>query len=64
MSMRFRATNDQFIDLLKPEALAEAANTRRQQAILRLQPGYDHSYFFVSSFIEEHVIFHANALYA
>ena len=57
-------TQDQFIDLLKPEALAEAANTRRQQAILRLQPGYDHSYFFVSSFIEEHVIFHANALYA
>lgn len=57
-------TNDQFIDLLRPEALAEAANARRQQATLRLQPGYDHSYFFVSSFMEDHVAFHAEALYA
>ena len=57
-------TNDQFIDLLKPEAFAEAANARRQQATLRLQPGYDHSYFFVSTFMEDHVAFHAEALYA
>ncbi|GFE49229.1 S-formylglutathione hydrolase [Roseobacter cerasinus] len=57
-------TNDQFIDLLKPEALAEATAARRQQATLRMQPGYDHSYFFVSTFIEEHVAFHADALYA
>jgi len=56
-------TKDQFIDLLKPEALAEAVNTRRQQATLRLQPGYDHSYFFVATFMEEHVAFHADALY-
>ncbi len=57
-------TEDQFLDLLKPESLAEAVNTRRQQATLRLQPGYDHSYYFVSTFIEEHVAFHADALYA
>jgi len=57
-------TQDQFIDLLMPETLTEAVAARRQQAILRLQPGYDHSYFFVSSFIEDHVTFHANALYA
>ena len=57
-------TKDQFIDLLKPEALAEAVNTRRQQAVLRLQPGYDHSYYFISTFMEEHVAFHADALYA
>jgi len=57
-------TNDQFIDLLRPEALSEAVAARRQQAILRLQPGYDHSYFFVSSFIEDHVTFHAEALYS
>ena len=56
-------THDQFIDLLKPEALAEAVNARRQQATLRLQPGYDHSYFFVSTFMEDHVSFHAEALY-
>ena len=55
--------SDQFIDLLKPEALAEAMAARRQQGTLRLQPGYDHSYFFVSSFMEDHVGFHADALY-
>ncbi|WP_170341527.1 S-formylglutathione hydrolase [Ruegeria arenilitoris] len=56
-------TNDQFIDLLRPEALAQAIAERRQQATVRLQPGYDHSYFFVSTFIEDHVTFHAEALY-
>ena len=55
--------NDQFIDLLRPETLAEAAAKRRQQSILRLQSGYDHSYFFVSTFMEDHVSFHAEALY-
>ncbi len=56
-------TADQFIDLLRPEALATAVAEKRQDAILRLQPGYDHSYFFVSSFMEDHVSFHAEALY-
>ena len=56
-------TKDQFIDLLKPETLANAANARRQQSILRLQHGYDHSYFFVSTYIEDHITFHAEALY-
>jgi S-formylglutathione hydrolase len=56
-------TKDQFIDLLSPEALSQAIAARRQQAIVRLQPGYDHSYFFVSTFMEEHVAFHADALY-
>ncbi len=57
-------TNDQFIDLLKPEAFAAAVAERRQEATLRLQKGYDHSYFFVSTFMEDHVAFHAEALYA
>ena len=56
-------TSDQFLDLLCPEALAAAVSTRRQQAVLRLQPGYDHSYFFISTFMEDHVTFHAEALY-
>jgi len=56
-------TADQFGDLLKTEALAQAIAERRQHAILRLQPGYDHSYFFISSFIEDHISFHAEALY-
>ncbi|MBC6407906.1 MAG: S-formylglutathione hydrolase [Rhodobacteraceae bacterium] len=57
-------TQDQFIDLLRPEAFAEAVAGRRQSATLRLQPGYDHSYFFVSTFMEDHVTFHAEALWS
>ena len=57
-------TSDQFIDLLKPEALSASIAKRRQAATVRLQPGYDHSYFFVSTFMEDHVAFHANALYS
>jgi S-formylglutathione hydrolase len=56
--------SDQFLDLLKPEALANALATKRQQGTFRMQPGYDHSYFFVSTFMEDHVAFHADALYA
>lgn len=56
-------TKDQFIDLLKPEAFAAAVAERRQQAVLRLQPGYDHSYYFVSSFMADHVAFHAEAMH-
>ena len=54
--------SDQFIDLLKPEALAEAAARRRQALNFRIQPGYDHSYFFVASFMEDHVAWHAERL--
>ena len=55
--------SDQFLDLLKPEALAAAIAETRQSATFRMQKGYDHSYFFVASFMEEHVAFHAEALY-
>lgn len=57
-------TDDQFMDLLKLETLAAAVADRRQEANLRLQKGYDHSYFFVSTFMEDHISFHAEALYA
>ena len=56
-------TDDQFGDLLCTEALAAAVASRRQEAQIRLQKGYDHSYFFVSTFIEDHIAFHADALY-
>ncbi len=55
-------TKDQFIDLLRPETLAQSIAARRQQAEFRMQPGYDHSYFFVASFMQDHVAFHAEAL--
>lgn len=57
-------TDDQFGDLLGTEHMAAALASRRQNATLRLQPGYDHSYFFISTFIEDHLTFHAEALYA
>ena len=57
-------TDDQFGDLLKTEALALAMAERRQDYTLRMQKGYDHSYFFISTFMEDHVAFHAEALYA
>lgn len=54
---------DQFLDLLRPEALAHAMAARRQPGSFRMQAGYDHSYFFVQSFIPEHIAFHAEALW-
>ena len=57
-----QGTEDNFLDLLKPEALAEGIAARRQPAEFRMQAGYDHSYFFISSFMEDHVAFHAEAL--
>ena len=58
-----QGTADQFADLLMPEALAEAIALRRQGGTVRMQKGYDHSYFFVSTFMEDHIGFHAKALY-
>lgn len=55
---------DQFLDLLMPEALAGAMAARRQAGTFRVQAGYDHSYFFVASFIADHIAFHAEALRA
>lgn len=56
-------TEDQFADLLGTAALAGVIAEKRLEATLRLQKGYDHSYFFVASFIEDHLDFHARALW-
>ena len=55
-------SKDQFIYLLRPETLASAMFKRRQPGEFRMQSGYDHSYFFVSTFVEDHVAFHADLL--
>ncbi|MEI4233849.1 S-formylglutathione hydrolase [Roseovarius sp. D22-M7] len=57
-------TSDQFMELLRPETLAGAMAARRQEGMFRMQKGYDHSYFFMSTFMEDHVAFHAEALHA
>lgn len=50
------------IDQLKPELLEEACAKAGYPLTLRRQPGYDHSYFFMASFMADHVAFHANVL--
>ena len=55
--------DDQFLGLLKPETLAEAMAAKRQAGVFRMQPGYDHSYFFVASFMEDHIMHHAEILH-
>lgn len=54
---------DDFLDgQLKPDALQAAARASGHPLTLRLQPGYDHSYYFIASFIGEHIAHHARAL--
>lgn len=50
------------VEQLKPEALEAAAEASGYKFELRRHEGYDHSYFFISTFIEEHLRFHANFL--
>jgi S-formylglutathione hydrolase len=47
---------------LKPELLAEACKAAGIALILRMQPGYDHSYNFISTFMGDHVAWHAERL--
>ena len=54
---------DNFLaEQLKPDLLAQACEAAGQALELRLQPGYDHSYFFIQSFIDDHLRHHAAAL--
>ncbi|MCF5467119.1 S-formylglutathione hydrolase [Pseudomonas syringae] len=54
--------DDFLVNQLKPEALVQAAKAAHYPLTLRMQPGYDHSYFFIASFIEDHLRHHAQAL--
>ncbi|MBV0933324.1 S-formylglutathione hydrolase [Marinobacterium weihaiense] len=56
--------DDFLAEQLKPEALQAACDAAGHPLELRLQPGYDHSYFFIASFIEDHLRHHARALKA
>jgi S-formylglutathione hydrolase len=51
--------DDFLLEQLKPEALEAAAKASGYPLELRMQEGYDHSYFFIASFIEDHLRFHA-----
>ncbi len=54
---------DNFLDeQLKTHLLADACAAAGQKATIRMQPGYDHSYYFISTFMAEHVAWHAERL--
>ena len=54
---------DEFLEeQLRPELLREACSAAGHPLRLRMQPGYDHSYYFIASFIGEHLAHHARAL--
>lgn len=56
-------TADPFLEReLKPELLERACARAGRSLTLRRQEGYDHSYFFVASFIGEHIAWHAQRL--
>ena len=60
-----QGTSDPFIESqLKPELLRQACEQAGVALDLRLRDGYDHSYFFIATFIEEHLRFHARHLHA
>jgi len=54
---------DEFLDTqLRPQLLQAACEAAGHPLQLRLRPGYDHSYYFIASFIDEHIAHHAAAL--
>jgi S-formylglutathione hydrolase len=54
---------DEFLETqLQPELLEAACADAGFELTLRRQPGYDHSYFFIATFIGEHIAYHARAL--
>jgi S-formylglutathione hydrolase len=54
---------DRFLDeQLRPELFEQACADAGQSLLLRRQPGYDHSYWFIQSFIDDHLRHHAKAL--
>ena len=56
--------DDEFLEnQLKPELLKEACRRANYPLKLRFQPGYDHSYFFIASFINDHIKHHQEFLF-
>ncbi|MDO5058278.1 MAG: S-formylglutathione hydrolase [Lautropia sp.] len=54
--------DDFLVSQLKPELLRAACDAAGHPLVLNLRPGYDHSYYFIASFIGDHVGWHARAL--
>jgi S-formylglutathione hydrolase len=57
--------DDKFLDdQLRPDLLEAACRAAGQRLDLRRRPGYDHSYYFIQTFVEEHLRHHAGVLCA
>jgi S-formylglutathione hydrolase len=60
-----QGTGDNFLaEQLKTHLLQEAVDRAGMPATIRMQPGYDHSYYFISTFMAEHIAWHAKRLRA
>lgn len=60
-----QGTDDEFLaDQLHPQNLKEECERKNFPLQLRMQPGYDHSYHFIATFIGEHIAYHAEILRA
>ena len=61
-----QGTADNFLEegQLRPDLLREACEKAGIEAKIRMQEGYDHSYYFISTFLAEHVAWHAGRLKA
>ncbi|MEO0976063.1 MAG: S-formylglutathione hydrolase [Pseudomonadota bacterium] len=57
-----QGADDQFVNLLRPQAFAGVVTETCQPAVIRMQKRYDHSYFFVSTFGGDHIAWHAERL--
>ena len=58
-----QGTADKFLDVqLQPELFEAACADAGQSLRLRCHAGYDHSYYFIASFVDEHLAHHARAL--
>ena len=60
-----QGTADKFLpNQLLPQAFVEACAKSETELELRMQDGYDHGYYFIQSFVAEHLAFHAQRLVA
>ncbi len=59
-----QGTNDEFLPQLQPQILLDQSKKSGHRVTLNMREGYDHSYYFIASFIESHFEYHAHKLKA
>ena len=56
------AADNFLIEQLRTHLLAQVCEAAGQPATIRIQPGYDHSYYFIASFMDDHLRWHAERM--